>query len=1586
MKKNIQKLLVVSLSVMFGFVMAACDGTNNSNSNSNDPATDSSSPVHEHSYTSSVTKEATCTEKGVMTYSCECGDSYTEEIATKAHELTHHAAVEKTCDVAGSVEHWVCEGCNAYYLDAEGTQATTAEAVVVPASHGTLTHVQATAKTCTTAGNVEHWVCEDCDVYYLDAKATQATTAEEVVIPAHTIEHYESREATCETNGNIEYWFCAACNKYYSDSELLTEVSYEDTVITAPGHNNEYQVVSATIGETAVVKYSCACGHEEAIYEVAAPSSYKSVVNETNLEQYFTIDNSYPYTFAWENGVLTNGNKEVASSTAYYSLTALSSGTLTFDVAVCSESNYDHFVVYNGTSTVYSSKQSGQNGVVISKTVTIEVSEGDEIKFSKTSDSSGFYGGDYANISNITFSSTIAPTDVEYVVVSFNTTGGEAVNPVVAIKGQMVESLPKATRNDYFFVEWTIDSENTTAYDVNTILNENTILYASWLSAADACPLYGSYMGKNVYGANFANGNYSLTIDALGNISGYFTGTVTGYDPETNIVTWTDGTSTGQFIYDEVTGTIASSSRLKETVNLSTDFYMFTRASESLTANAVAFYDVNEYYTIKLVEFTADSNETYTVLVKDNQIYPNVTYTSLFTENPTIATMKNISDVVVKDAEGNVLVAQGYNGKKYVNLDDAYGIYTNGENTLKVSGITNIDLNGVVGTYVYEDNIVKATIDGTYYHITLDGSTYTSVVPMTTVMFDSVQGSTVENRDVNTTMTIGELPTPTREGFVFMGWYDNADYTGSAITSSYVVEGETVTVYAKWLEKVTVTFETNGGSELDAIDSASGLAIEEPAQPTRDGYRFDGYYLDNETFLNDFEFANGVTENTLVYVKWVKVWTVTIYPNNGDETPTVVVVDDGTSYEVPSFVNSGSEFEGWYTTSSFDVNSKYTSGTPVTGDVTIYANWETGKYTNDAANFIDKFDSEAKFIETITFEDSYPWSVETYKDELWMISTNKGIGSSKSTISFTMASAANLAFDYCTSSEYRWDFLKVYINDVEVVNTKNLASSTEYSGTYSALVAAGDVIKFEYSKDGSGNNGNDKAYVNNFVFTELAKVEVTLNYNDGVTPDGSLEADSGVAVSLPTTATREGYVFKGWMTTADGSEVVSSSYVAEESITLYAKWVEALTVTIVYGNGLDNGEETVASGEAPELAIDSTFVNGKGFVGWYTDVECTIPYNYEVITESTSIYAKWVDAVVQYGTYAGANVYGAPTTGAKINGGYPNYSISIDAVGNVTNDKNGTITDYNAETGAFKIGTSYASYDEVNGVLVYSSGKEALVADMYIYVKDATKAACNNAGSQWNKGLTKLVTFTLNDTTTMSIFIYDNRIYGNVTWTSTQGEVTAANAYNATDLTVYDSTGAQIVYFKNVTGKGLSLMDEYVGTYTVGSDVIVFDGYGAGTFNDETLTYKIEGTQAIVTTSGSVYYYAYDAQTKTLTALVADVLAAKTFSATYSTCPTCGSYTDTTAISFNGFGNATIAVSCDCYDYCGCYPVFETNNSISASYTLVDNVVTVTLSSNWTVTFTLDDAVTPTSMTCATTGLSSNHDGYFPVGTTFAAN
>ena len=496
MKKNIKKLLVVSLSVMFGFVMAACDGNNSSNSNSSDPVTDSSTPVHTHEFTSSVTKEATCTEKGEMTFTCKCGEgTYTEEIPMKPHTLSHHAAVSKTCDAAGSVEHWTCEDCQAYFLDEAGTQPTTAEQVVVAASHGTLVHHAAVEATCDTAGSVEHWTCEDCQAYFLDAAGTQETTAEQVVVAAShgTLVHHEAQAATCVATGNVEHWTCEDCHDYFLDAAGTQETTAEQvTIATIPHSMGEYYVAFVEDG-FATLKKDCAnCNHFEAI-DVAAPTVYRDqITDEAALAAYFTVnrENGYGYTFEWVDGALRNTNSEVISSNAEISLTALVDGVFTFDVAVWSESNYDFLVINqvsaatSFSSQVYTSKVSGMNNQEITKTITIEVKAGDVITFNKKSDSSGFYGPDgdkdYAKIKNISFTSPTVPANAEYSVITFDSNGGNEVSPVAWYKNQMVEQLPIPTKEGHIFKGWVVGEENVgTSYAPAA----NTHMVASWATA-----------------------------------------------------------------------------------------------------------------------------------------------------------------------------------------------------------------------------------------------------------------------------------------------------------------------------------------------------------------------------------------------------------------------------------------------------------------------------------------------------------------------------------------------------------------------------------------------------------------------------------------------------------------------------------------------------------------------------------------------------------------------------------------------------------------------------------------------------------------------------------------------------------------------------------------------------------------------------------------------------------------------------------------------------------------------------------------------------------------------------------------------
>lgn len=68
---------------------------------------------HTHSYTASVTKEATCTGKGIKTFSCECGDSYTETIKATGHkyEVVADSKVFATCTNNGKESDTKCSVC-----------------------------------------------------------------------------------------------------------------------------------------------------------------------------------------------------------------------------------------------------------------------------------------------------------------------------------------------------------------------------------------------------------------------------------------------------------------------------------------------------------------------------------------------------------------------------------------------------------------------------------------------------------------------------------------------------------------------------------------------------------------------------------------------------------------------------------------------------------------------------------------------------------------------------------------------------------------------------------------------------------------------------------------------------------------------------------------------------------------------------------------------------------------------------------------------------------------------------------------------------------------------------------------------------------------------------------------------------------------------------------------------------------------------------------------------------------------------------------------------------------------------------------
>lgn len=113
---------------------------------------------------------------------------------------------------------------------------------------------------------------------------------------------------------------------------------------------------------------------------------------------------------------------------------------------------------------------------------------------------------------------------------------------------------------------------------------------------------------------------------------------------------------------------------------------------------------------------------------------------------------------------------------------------------------------------------------------------------------------------LNGTVTAPEAPE--LEGYEFIGW--DTDF-------SEVTENLTVTAVYKEIEETentyTVTFETNGGSSIDPVDVKEGKKVSIPEEPTKEGYGFDGWYLDEE-LTQPYDWDTEVTENLMLYAKW----------------------------------------------------------------------------------------------------------------------------------------------------------------------------------------------------------------------------------------------------------------------------------------------------------------------------------------------------------------------------------------------------------------------------------------------------------------------------------------------------------------------------------------------------------------------------------------------------------------------------------------------------------------------------------------------------------------------------------------------
>ena len=228
------------------------------------------------------------------------------------------------------------------------------------------------------------------------------------------------------------------------------------------------------------------------------------------------------------------------------------------------------------------------------------------------------------------------------------------------------------------------------------------------------------------------------------------------------------------------------------------------------------------------------------------------------------------------------------------------------------------------------------------------------------VLFDPNGGTvTPTSKDITKGSAYGELPTPTRDGYVFAGWFTDDAEPEEIKSTTIVTKTGSHTLYARWATastKYTITYDANGGSGAPAsqIKGVNESITLSTTIPTRTYYTFKNWNTKSDGSGKAYEAGAtySTNANLKLYAQWYGISvTLTLDGNGGryvdksgnylsTKTTTVTYGDIYRSAFSESWYSSEGEFDGWYT--SRTGGSYVSSYTKVTNPSahTLYAHWK----------------------------------------------------------------------------------------------------------------------------------------------------------------------------------------------------------------------------------------------------------------------------------------------------------------------------------------------------------------------------------------------------------------------------------------------------------------------------------------------------------------------------------------------------------------------------------------------------------------------------------------------------------------------
>ena len=427
---------------------------------------------------------------------------------------------------------------------------------------------------------------------------------------------------------------------------------------------------------------------------------------------------------------------------------------------------------------------------------------------------------------------------------------------------------------------------------------------------------------------------------------------------------------------------------------------------------------------------------------------------------------------------------------------------------------------------------------------------------------------------------------PTKEGYIFDGWYWDDGIWAQPFTAESLLEQKLesdMAVYAKWLEEditkrtFKVTFDSMSGSAVEPVTALYGTLVKKPSDPTRTGYVFVGWYKQAD-LSEEWDFSSDtLTENITLYAKWVSesdasgcdILTAEGFDFDAEGKTLSIKTPNSQEYFALSSALTVSPYASWTVTSDAEGREEVPSATvPLqVGDNTFYINITSGTQSNKNQYTVN---IRRRAIYTVTYD--FAGGGESVSEQV----EEDGLAPAKE------GTRTGYTFSGWTAGETAWNF-------EESVVTGDIT-----------LTAAWTANSYSVTFDAAGGE-------------ETEGVEVTF----------------GSAAQLPVPE-RSGYTFTGWQkedgtAVSDAAGAVGEWNIAED-VSLTASW-SVVTYDVTYNNveGATHSNPATYTVEDAAVALQDAAKTGYTFLGWYSDAEFAQEVS-EIDTsacEDVELWARW---------------------------------------------------------------------------------------------------------------------------------------------------------------------------------------------------------------------------------------------------------------------------------------------------------------------------------------------------------------------------